>query len=233
MEKASNQYHTKRNKIDKKLCLKVLWWIILLFLGFIGNDVYNTITAKSSLDIIMPVTYNEKGEFEINLINNGGTNLNINKVKIHSCYMDEGKWIYRYPDDIPHGEKVKINFFEEKTLNRSSLIDCRNNPLKDWEKRRMDIIVCKDLVSGEVYVPNKNNSFDMCGFCHWNISVITNKGEFNFYEKMFLPVNFAFEIIPQEENEFFDITSPNVVCSDNFKVTYFGTRELEIEGEYD
>ena len=57
--------------------------------------------------------------------------------------------------------------------------------------------------------------------------------EFDFYEEMFLPVDFDFEVLGLEENPAFDINSPDVICTDNFKITYYGMRELEIEGEYD
>jgi len=216
-------------KISKTLILIIIGAII----GFYISEGLNNLHAKPSLNVIMPITYNDEGEFPITIMNKGGVDLDIRKVHLQSCYMKEDEWRHYYPDDLPSGKDYVVPFSDEKTFNKSQRIDCLNNPLEDWQSRRMDVTICKNMVSGEVFVPDKNNSFTMCGFCFWNISIETNKGKFDFYEEMFLPVDFDFEVLGLEENPAFDINSPDVICTDNFKITYYGMRELEIEGEYD
>ena len=223
--------NTKKRPLLNKL-LQVLLWIILLIIGFIANDVYDKYTAKPSINILMPISPNENGEFPITISNNGKVDLEIKKVKIQSCYMEDNEWVYRYPDDLPSGDKTIVNFLDEETYNKSQIIDCVNNPLKNWEDRTMNATICKDINSGEIFVPKYNNSFFMCGFCHWNITIETNKGVFPFFEEMYLPAEYIFEIIPQTKPN--NLTnSSNIICSNGFKVTYFEKRELEIIGEYD
>jgi hypothetical protein len=181
----------------------------------------------------MPQTPNEDGKFPIAIVNNGDIDLEIKKVNIQSCYMKNNEWKHYYPDDIPIEQRDIIYFLDEKTYNKSKIIDCINRPLDNWESRRMNITMCENITSGEIFLPEKNNSFIMCGFCHWNISIETNKQNFNFYEEMFLPINFSFEVISEKEVNSPNITSPDFICSDNIMMTYYGTRELEIVGEYD
>ena len=222
------------NKIPAlKYSLRAIWWVLLLILGFMANDVYDIIKAKPSLDIIMPLTPNDKGEFPISIVNNGDKDLEIEKVNIQSCYMNNSRWKHYYPDNIPKSERNIIYFLDENTYNKSQRIDCVNDPLNDWENRRIDITMCRNTKTGESYIPDKNSSFTMCGFCHWDISVETNEGTFDFYEEMFLPIDLPLEIFSEEENPLFDINSSDVICSESIKITHFGTRELEVAGEYD
>ncbi len=218
------------NKNEKYLELgkNIFLWILLLFAGFILNDVYEVIRAESSLDIIMPSNYNERGEFEINLINNGDTDLEINKVKIQSCNMGEDEWVYRYPDNIPSGERITIYFFDNRTLSNFSLIDCRDNPLENWEeKRKMTIPLCEDKRTGELIVPNSNQTVSVCGTCYWNISIETPEEEFEFYEGMGAPVHLTQEIFYEDG---LDINDPNLICTNSLNISIFGLRELEVMG---
>jgi hypothetical protein len=224
-----------KNKNIRGKCLKhgknTFIWIFLLFVGFMGNDVYDVITAETSLDIIMPDGPNEKGEFEITLVNNGDIDLEIEKVKIHSCNMDENTWVYRYPDNIPNGERLPVYFYDEKTLSNFKLINCRDNPLEDWQnKRGLAFPLCVNKDTGEFVVPNYEQTIFICGICYWTIEVETPDKTFNFYEAMGAPIELTQEIYDESN---LSINDSRLMCNDSIKITPFGMRELEIEGEYD
>lgn len=223
----------KFKSLLKKSVLAIVFFLISATAGFYYNDFLEKANAETSLEVIMPNEPNLDGSFDIVLSNTGDTELEIKKVDIRSCYMDEDKWRHYYPDNLPSGKEFSINFVEEETSNKSLLIDCKNAPLKDWEERRMNVTICKNFVTGDIYIPTKNNSFNMCGFCMWRIRVETEKQNFTFNETIFMPINFAFEVLSSTENKSFDMNSPDVSCTDDFKMAYYGTRELEIEGEYD
>jgi hypothetical protein len=220
----------------KKLVLIILIFILTniasAVIGYYTGKGLDFVNSKPSMDIIMPQTYEPEGSFNI-VLSNGDVDLTDVQANVQSCYMESNKWKHYPLYDLPKNKEKVIKFEDELTLNKSLTLDCKEKPLEGWEKRTTIMKIYKNTTSGEFIVPNFNNTIRMCGLCYWNISVTSDQKNFSFYKEMFLPVGLMIEGIGVRENWEEAINSPDVVYYSDIRITFFGQKELEIEGEFD
>jgi len=218
-------------KILKWFLVVIITAIISALIGYYIGKGLEIVHTKPSLEIVMPQTYEDDGSFKITLVN-GGVRLNNVQVDIKSCYMQD-KWKHYPIDDLPPNKELHLKFEDELTLNKSKIIDCKEKPLECWQDRTIILNVYRNITSGEFLSPSIEDDFYMCGYCYWNISVTSKQENFSFYKKMFLPTKLIIKGEPLLQIDEIQLDSPEIVFYSEIRFTFFGPKELEIEGEYD
>ncbi|MEK6885601.1 MAG: hypothetical protein AABX17_01390 [Nanoarchaeota archaeon] len=207
-----------------KWLISSLFWLFLLFLGFVLNDYYDNIIAKPGINIIMPETYNSLGIFEITLVN-GPIELTNIKIRIKSPTMNN-TWKVYFPDDLPKNQKYIINFLDEKTLNNSKKIDCINHPFDNLDNGRAKMIIYRNKTSNETILPqNQTSIFYACGYGYWTIEISSDQINETFTKTTYLPLQYRVETNLGDQ---IDINSPDIVYDSEILISCYDNRAWEI-----
>jgi hypothetical protein len=220
LNKIKNIYEKKYIKYP----IKVLWWIILLFIGFYLNNLYSNLTSKPNIEIMMPENYNQNGIFPISLVNSGDLTLTNISVKINSPYMN-ATWRNFYPDDIPLKEKYVIEYSDENTLDVAQKIDCINSPFNNTQNGRAKIRTYKNITSGEIIIPTQNYLVYMCTYSDWEIEFYSDQLNRNFSKSMFMPVKYLLEL---NGNDAINLNSSDIIYTGDMIISYYDERTWKI-----
>lgn len=218
-------------KIEKKpalkYSLKVLWWVILLLIGFVARDYYDSYTAKPSLDLVIPETYNNQGIFEFTFVN-GEVELKDVVIKIQSPNMNK-TWQPFYPDDFPKNYQYNLDFTDKKTLETAQKINCTINPFNNLDYGRAKLKLYKNKTSGKFIMPSQNATFYACGYDKWEIIFYSDKLNKSFTKQMYMPLSYKLEGIGEDKDV--DINSPDIVEVSDVIFSMYDQRAIEFSEE--
>ncbi|MFH1456210.1 MAG: hypothetical protein ABIF40_04645 [archaeon] len=199
----------KPKKDNKKI--KIVVWLILTVIASIISYNYGLlqtkISEKADIDVIMP-TKMEEDYLPIWLDNMGDKTLTNIRVKISACDMDTNKTYWG--DELKKGQKTKIGFDNERTINEFKKLPCYDILKVNLSKSQVWVEVYRHNETGKIIIPHQKFSVDVCMHCYWDIYFFSDQLNKTFREETYhtgqLIQEFGSEKITKEnlpENWFF------------------------------
>lgn len=162
-------------------------WKLLIVGALISlaiTGIYDFVTDKPDIDVMMPSFPDITGNFPIRLINTGDFELTNIKVRVKSCYDDGGIKLF-FPDDMPKSSFYTLDYTDNFTLNMYDRADCRDGKKVD----HFYIPMYKDPRTGQIIGKTKEDTIFVCGFCYWNITIESDQLNKSFgREQMYSPI---------------------------------------------
>ena len=217
---------SKKKQVLLKI-LKIVWWVSLLVIGFIGNDLWDIYTAKPSVDIKTSEDFYEKGLFEFTLVN-GDVDLEDIKVSVQSSVM-KSSWKPYFIDHLPKNSEYAFDFYEDETSEVARKINCRNNPFDNLDHGRARVSVYRNVTSEEIIIPYQNVTFYSCQLTNWKLRLSSDKLNKTFYKQIYMPSGFIIEALGETDQSV--LNSTDIIDNGELIMSLYDERAVEFSAE--